>query len=309
MTRRPRNSSRRPTSRGACGSRRRRGVSAARGRHQLPSRAARARLPRTDAPHRRRGARAEDADGRSLGEAQEALRPDATPEERRRSLETIERGLRGPRAGGRQPARTSRAATRPLRSAHRAELDLAARRGGGGRHRAALGSAPRGVRCVFRRNGRGAGCAAIGRPCCGSPSNLVSNAVLYTAPGTMVEVRSPRRRRRRASRWKCADRGPGIAPEERAPHLRALRAARRRRARSKPGGLGPGARDRRAGRAGRTRATNRWWMSGREAARVPGGAAGDVNAIAGFPLTCHPEERSDEGPLSSRAVRSRLVRR
>jgi signal transduction histidine kinase len=144
-----------------------------------------------------------------VGEAQEARRPDASPEERRRSLETIDRVSRGlarevdsllhlARGDAAAPARRT-----PLDFAAIAEEAVDATE--------PLG-APRSVQCAFTRNGacwvqgdRG-GLVRVA-------SNLVSNAIQYTAPGTVVEVATGARGEE--AFLEVRDRGPGIAPEER----------------------------------------------------------------------------------------------
>ena len=68
-------------------------------------------------------------------------------------------------------------------------------------------------------------------------SNLVSNAVLYTAPETMVEVRVGTRDGRAFARGRRP--GPGHRAGRPGPHLRAFRAARPTRA-SNPQGSGLG---------------------------------------------------------------------
>lgn len=144
-----------------------------------------------------------------LGEAQDALRPEATDAERRRSLETIadvSRSLARGVDGLLLLARGDAAAPRRMETIDLAEIAeeslLTA---------AALG-AKRGVVCAISRSrearlrGERAGLQRL-------VSNLVSNAVLYTEPGTMVEVRVG------AGDGKVfvevADRGPGVAPDDR----------------------------------------------------------------------------------------------
>ncbi|HXM76259.1 MAG TPA: ATP-binding protein, partial [Thermoanaerobaculia bacterium] len=71
---------------------------------------------------------------------------------------------------------------------------------------------PRSVRCTFRRvapawvHGDRAGLLRVA-------ANLVSNAVLYTAAGTVVEVSAGSDGRE--AFVEVADRGPGVSPEER----------------------------------------------------------------------------------------------
>ncbi|MEO8432287.1 MAG: ATP-binding protein [Acidobacteriota bacterium] len=144
-----------------------------------------------------------------MGEAQEALRPDATPEARRESLETIERVARGLArevdsllllARG-DSAAPSVLAPVDLSVVAEDAVDAAEPLGG-----------PRDVRCVFRRNGPGwvqgerAGLLRLA-------VNLVSNAVLYTAPGTVVEVTAGTEGGEAYVEVK--DRGAGVSPDER----------------------------------------------------------------------------------------------
>ncbi|MDQ6891621.1 MAG: HAMP domain-containing histidine kinase [Acidobacteriota bacterium] len=144
-----------------------------------------------------------------VGEAQEALRESATPGERRESLETIERVARGlarevdsllhlARGDSASPAR-------------RVPVDLAAIAEEAVDATEPLG-APRSVHCAFRRDGapwvqgdRG-GLVRVA-------ANLVSNAIQYTASGTVVEVAAGTRAGE--AFLEVHDRGPGVAPEER----------------------------------------------------------------------------------------------
>jgi signal transduction histidine kinase len=144
-----------------------------------------------------------------LGEAQDALRPEATEEERRRSLRTIadvSRGLAREVDGLMLLARGDAAPPRRME-----ELDLHEIAEDSLAAAAPLGSS-RGIVCALSRQGparvRGerAGLSRL-------VSNLVSNAVLYTAPETMVEVRVGTRDGR--AFLEVADRGPGIAPADR----------------------------------------------------------------------------------------------
>ncbi len=145
-----------------------------------------------------------------VGEAQEALRPDATPEERRESLETIERVSRGlarevdallllARGDAAAPSRRA-----PLDLGELVEQAVEATEPLGG---------PRGVRCAFRRiapawvTGDPAGLQRLA-------SNLISNAVLYSSRGSVVEIASGSDGRE--AFMEVRDRGPGIVPEERA---------------------------------------------------------------------------------------------
>jgi signal transduction histidine kinase len=144
-----------------------------------------------------------------LGEAQEAGRPDATAEERRQSLETIERAARGlarevdgllllARGDAALPARRE-----PVDLARVAADAVAAAE--------PLGAA-RSVRC--RLQAPETALVHGDRPgLLRAASNLVANALQYTPPGSEVEVEvssSPGR-----VRLEVRDRGPGIAPEDR----------------------------------------------------------------------------------------------
>ncbi len=144
-----------------------------------------------------------------LGEAQDALRPEATEAERRRSLETIaevSRGLAREVDGLTLLARGDAAPPRRMEALELrdvAEESLPAA--------AALGASRR-VVCALSAEGpapvRGDR-ASLGRLI----SNLVSNAVLYTAPDTLVEIRVGTRDGR--AFVEVADHGPGIAPADR----------------------------------------------------------------------------------------------
>jgi signal transduction histidine kinase len=144
-----------------------------------------------------------------LGEAQDALRQEATDEERRRSLQTIadvSRGLAREVDGLLLLARGDAAAPRRLE-----EVDLAEIAEESLAKAAALGG-KRGVVCAISRSGparvRGerAGLLRL-------VSNLVSNAVLYTAPNSMVEIHVGSRDGNVFV--EVADRGPGVAWEDR----------------------------------------------------------------------------------------------
>lgn len=144
-----------------------------------------------------------------VGEAQEALRPDATEEERRESARTIERVARGL---AREVdsllllARGDAATPSP-----RALLDLAALAEEAVESTEPLGG-PRRVHCSFQRlapawvNGDRAGLLRVA-------ANLVGNAVLYTAPGTVVEVAVGSQGRE--AFLEVRDRGPGVSQQER----------------------------------------------------------------------------------------------
>jgi signal transduction histidine kinase len=139
----------------------------------------------------------------------EALRSDASPQERHESLQTIERVSRGlarevdsllqlARGDGALPAR-------------RNATDLAMVVAEAVDTTEPLGAARR-VQCVFKHNGS-AWVSGDREGLLRLASNLVSNAVLYTDPGTTVEVEVGAGAE---EAWlEVRDRGPGIAPAER----------------------------------------------------------------------------------------------
>ncbi len=145
-----------------------------------------------------------------LGEAQEARRPEATPEETRQSLETIERAARGlacevdgllllAQGDAAQPARREVVDLSQIA----AEAIAAAQ---------PLGTS-RGVRCRLENDdktrafGHRAGLLRVA-------SNLISNALQYTAPGSEVKVRVGPAADGQVFLEVC-DRGPGVEPENR----------------------------------------------------------------------------------------------
>jgi signal transduction histidine kinase len=144
-----------------------------------------------------------------LGEAQEAARPDATPEERRQSLETVGRAARG--LAQEVDALLLLARGDAALPGRRETLDL-----GPVAAQAAADAAPfagsRGVRCRLEAaeeatvSGDRAGLARV-------VSNLLSNAIRYTARESEVEVRVSRNGA--SVVLEVADRGPGVAPENR----------------------------------------------------------------------------------------------
>ena len=145
-----------------------------------------------------------------VGEAQEALRPEASREERRESIETIERVARGlahevdgllllARGDGALPERRVRA-------------DLAVIAAEAVDTTEPLG-VPRRVRCVFTQDGP-AWVLGDREGLLRLATNLVSNAVLYTEEGTTVEVAVGSSSGE--AYLEVRDRGPGIAPAERA---------------------------------------------------------------------------------------------
>ena len=114
------------------------------------------------------------------GEAQDARRGDVSPEQRLRSLETIERTARGL---ARETDNLLRLARGDAEAALRAgPIDLAESRPRGGRGGAAARRTPRSAAAGIRGR-RGAG-ARGARGARASAGNLLANAVLYTAPGS-----------------------------------------------------------------------------------------------------------------------------
>jgi signal transduction histidine kinase len=145
-----------------------------------------------------------------VGEAQEALRPEASREERRESIETIERVARGlanevdgllllARGDGALPQSRVRA---DLATIAAEAVDTTEPLG-----------VPRRVRCVFTHDGP-AWVLGHREGLLRLATNLVSNAVLYTEEGTTVEVAVGQNSVE--AYLEVRDRGPGIAPAERA---------------------------------------------------------------------------------------------
>jgi two-component system sensor histidine kinase TctE len=145
-----------------------------------------------------------------VGEAQDALRPEALPEERHRSLETIERTARGlareadnllllahgdaapaPRRDVEdlaEIARESVAAAGPLGASRRVRFALSLESG------------------VVRIRGDRSALFRLA-------TNLVSNAALYTEPGTEVAITVAPRGDEVV--FEVRDRGPGVPEEDR----------------------------------------------------------------------------------------------
>jgi signal transduction histidine kinase len=145
-----------------------------------------------------------------LGEAQEAARTDAAPDERRRSLETIERAARGLAREVDALLLLARGdASLPSR---REPVDLTRLAAEAVAAAGPLG-ASRNVRCRLESSdgslvrGDASGLARV-------VSNLVTNALQYTAPETEVEVAVATRGRQVV--LEVRDRGPGVAKEDRA---------------------------------------------------------------------------------------------
>lgn len=144
-----------------------------------------------------------------LGEAQEALREDATAAQRRTSLETIERASRGL---GRQVEAILILARGDVASRERHEpLDLNDIAEEAATAAAPLGAA-RGVRCSVQR--RSAAPVVADRAALLSAAvNLISNALVYSEARTTVEIAAGSRDG--DAFLEIADRGPGVPPEQR----------------------------------------------------------------------------------------------
>jgi signal transduction histidine kinase len=144
-----------------------------------------------------------------LGEAQEALRPDATAEERRSSLQTIERASRGLAHQVEAILLLARGDT--AGASRREPIDL-----GDVAEEAIASSAPlgtaRAVRCVLTREAA-APVAADSTALLSAVANLVSNAVIYTDPRSTVEVVAGQRGAE--AFLEVSDRGPGVPSGER----------------------------------------------------------------------------------------------
>ncbi len=144
-----------------------------------------------------------------LGEAQEARRPDATPEETRHSLETVERAARG--LAQEVDALLLLARGDAALPGRRETVDLAAVAA-----QAAADAAPlagsRGVRCRVE-TADGAIVSGDRAGLSRAAANLLSNALRYTGRESEVEVRVSRDRG--SVVLEVADRGPGVAPENR----------------------------------------------------------------------------------------------
>jgi len=144
-----------------------------------------------------------------LGEAQDALRPETAPEDRRRSLETIERTARGLAREAENLLSLARADTAPTPPFEVVDFGAIVERSvQASRAIAAL----RNVQIdLFRENGasvRGDP-AALFR----LATNLVSNAAVYSDPGTSVEVVAGTRGQDVV--FEVRDRGPGVPETDR----------------------------------------------------------------------------------------------
>jgi signal transduction histidine kinase len=143
-----------------------------------------------------------------LGESQDALRSDVRPDDRRRSLETIEATARGlARETDNLLALARSDATRPAADlvdlAEIAEQSIEANRPLAGKRDVSLRLLPDGA--VQVRGDRSAFFHLA--------SNLVANAASYTAPGTSVEVVAGNRDGEVF--LEVRDRGPGVSPADR----------------------------------------------------------------------------------------------
>lgn len=145
-----------------------------------------------------------------LGEAQEALRSDASPAERRASLETIERASKG--LARQVEAILILARGDAASSEKREALDLNDVAEEAVAAAGPLGAA-RGIRCVLRRRAA-APVVADRAALLSAASNLLSNALLYAEPNTAVDLAAGSRDGE--AYFEVADRGPGVPPEERA---------------------------------------------------------------------------------------------
>ncbi len=145
-----------------------------------------------------------------LGEAQDALRPETRPDERRRSLETIETTARGLAREAENLLSLARSDAAPPATFEL--VDLASVADEAVETSRGLAS-PRHVRFeTFHENGasvRGDRAALLRLA-----TNLVSNATVYTKPGTSVEIASGARGGE--TFLEVRDRGPGVAPGDRA---------------------------------------------------------------------------------------------
>ena len=144
-----------------------------------------------------------------LGEAQDALRPESAPGDRRRSLETIERTAQGLAREAANLLLLARADAASAASLEPVDLGAIAERSvAGSRGLAAL----RDVQIdLFRENGaplRGDRDALLRLA-----TNLIANAAVYTEPGTSVEVAAGTRGPEVF--LEVRDRGPGIPAADR----------------------------------------------------------------------------------------------
>ncbi len=168
-----------------------------------------------------------------LGEAQEALRQDASPEERRASLETIDRPSRGL---ARQVEAILFLARGDVASPERREpADLNEIADEATAAASPLGAA-RGVRCSVSHRGP-APVSADRAALLSAAVNLVSNALIYTDAHTAVDVAAGSTGGE--AFLEVADRGPGVPQEDRARIFERFVRLDRTRARNPEGsGLG-----------------------------------------------------------------------
>jgi signal transduction histidine kinase len=144
-----------------------------------------------------------------LGEAQEAIRTDASPEQRRASLETIDLASKGL---ARQVDAILILARGDAGSLERREtLDLGDVAEQAMAAAAPLG-VPRAVRCTLTRPSA-APVVADRAALLSAALNLVSNALIYTRAGTSVEISAGSRGA--DAFLEIADRGPGVPVEQR----------------------------------------------------------------------------------------------
>ena len=145
-----------------------------------------------------------------LGEAQEALRSDVRPEQRRASLETIDRASRGL---ARQVEAILFLARGDMASPERREpADMNEIADEAAAVASPLGAA-RGVHCSVTHRGP-APVSADRATLLSAAVNLVSNAVLYTDPRTSVEIAAGSTGTE--AFLEVLDRGPGVPQEDRA---------------------------------------------------------------------------------------------
>jgi signal transduction histidine kinase len=168
-----------------------------------------------------------------LGEAQEALRADVSPEARRASLQTIDRASRGLARQVEAILFLARGDVASLERREPADLNEIADEAAVAASR--LG-APRGVRCsVFHRGP--APVSADRAALLSAAVNLVSNALIYTDAQTAVDVAAGSRGGE--AFLEVADRGPGVPQEDRARIFERFVRLDRTRARNPEGsGLG-----------------------------------------------------------------------
>jgi signal transduction histidine kinase len=144
-----------------------------------------------------------------LGEAQDALRPEAAVEEKRRSLESIERAARGLARQVENLLSLARGDAAPPTTVEEVTLSEIVAESIAAAHAFA---APRGVRFEILPDGepriRGDRNAFLRLM-----TNLVSNAAMYTEPGSLVEVACGQRGEE--AFVEVRDRGPGVPPADR----------------------------------------------------------------------------------------------